>query len=301
MQPSKTGFLYVFDRVTGQPVWPIEERPVPQSTVPGEVTSATQPFPTKPPPFGAQGVTEDDLIDFTPELRARALELVEPFVLGPIFTPPTLRSDERGGKRGTLARPGVWGSGNWNTGAFDPETGMYYAVSHMLPDVYSIARTSDQEGARVPFAGEWPDGPAVPDIDGLPIFKPPYGRITAIDLSRGEHAWVVANGNGPRDHPLLEGLDLPPLGVAGRAAPLLTKTLLFIGEGGDAVIGTGDDGWGRHFRAYDKATGAVVWTTELDAGTTAAPMTYLHDGIQYIVVAIGGEDHPAGWVALRLR
>jgi quinoprotein glucose dehydrogenase len=300
MQPSKTGFLYVFDRVTGEPVWPIEERPVPQSTVPGEVTSATQPFPTRPPPFGAQGVTVDDLIDFTPELRARALELVEPFVLGPIFTPPSLRSDAPSGKLGTLGRPGVWGSGNWNTGAFDPETGTYYAVSHMLPDVYSITETAEGEGT-MSYAGEWPDGPPLPTLDGLPVFKPPYGRITAIDMSRGEHAWVVANGDGPRDHPLLAGLDVGPLGVPGRAAPLLTRTLLFVGEGADAVIGTGDDGWGRSFRAYDKTSGAVVWTTQLDAGTTAAPMTYLHDGVQYIVVAIGGQDHPAEWVALSVR
>ena len=298
MQPSKTGFLYVFDRETGEPVWPIEERPVPQSSVPGEVTSATQPFPTKPPPFGAQGVTVDDLIDFTPQLRARALEAVEPFVLGPIFTPPSMRS--QGGKQGTLGRPGVWGAGNWHTGAFDPETGMYYAVSHMLPDVYSIAETEEGEGTMA-YKGEWPDAPPVPTLEGLPIFKPPYGRITAIDMSRGEHAWMVANGDGPRDHPLLAGLDVGPLGVAGRAAPLLTRTLLFIGEGGDAVIGTGDDGWGRSFRAYDKATGEIVWEIVLDAGTTAAPMTYLHEGVQYIVVAIGGEDHPAQWVALGLR
>ena len=123
MQPSKTGFLYVFDRVTGKPVWPIEERPVPPSTVPGEHAAPTQPFPTKPAPFSRIGLTEDDLIDFTPELRARARELAKQFVIGPIFTPPSLVSDEPGGKQGTLMVPGSWGAGNWNTGAFDPETG----------------------------------------------------------------------------------------------------------------------------------------------------------------------------------
>ena len=297
MQGSKTGFLYVFDRDTGEPVWPIEERPVPQSTVPGERSSATQPFPTKPPPFGAQGVTEEDLIDFTPELRARALELVEPFELGPLFTPPSMATD---GKRGTLGRPGIWGSGNWHTGAFDPETGYYYAVSHMLPDVYTITPASGPE-VTMRYSGFSELDSQVPRIDGLPIVKPPYGRITAIDMNRGEHAWMVANGDGLRDHPLLEGLDVGPLGVPGRAAPLVTPTLLFIAEGSDAVIGTTDDMWGLSFCAYDKATGEVIWSTELDAGATAAPMSYMHGGTQYIVMAIGGNGHAAEWVALAVR
>jgi quinoprotein glucose dehydrogenase len=298
MQPSKTGFLYVFDRRTGEPVWPIVERPVPQSTVPGEQTSATQPFPTKPPPFGAQGVTVDDLIDFTPELRARALELIEPYEIGPIFTPPSLVGAN--GKQGTLMRPGIWGSANWHTGAFDPETGYYYAVSHMLPDVFAITPTSTPEATMRYHGFEELDSRS-PRIDGLPIFKPPYGRITAIDMNRGEHAWMVANGDGQRNHPLLAGLDVGPLGVPGRGAPLVTSTLLFIAEGSDAVIGTTEDMWGLGFRAYDKATGAVIWKTELDAGATAAPMTYMHEGTQYIVMAIGGNGREAEWIALALR
>ena len=299
MQPSKTGFLYVFDRLTGEPVWPIEERPVPQSTVPGEQSSATQPFPTRPPPFGAQGVTVDDLIDFTPELRERALELIEPFEIGPIFSPPSLYDPAPGGRKGTLGRPGTWGSGNWHTGAFDPETGVYYAVSHQLPDVYAIMRQSGDD-ATMEYAGDWNEETATPTIDGLPIFKPPYGRITAIDMNEGEHLWVAANGDGPRDHPLIAHLDLPPLGVAGRGAPLVTRTLLFIGEGGDPVIGTGADGWGTAFMAYDKATGQVLWSKDLAAGTTSAPMSYMHEGRQYIVVAIGGGDSDGEWVALAL-
>ncbi len=299
MQPSKTGFVYVFDRATGEPVWPIEERPVPQSTVPGEVSSPTQPFPTKPPPFGAQGVSVDDLIDFTPELRARAVELIEPFRTGPIFTPPSLYDPAEGGKKGTLGRPGTWGSGNWHTGAFDPETGYYYAVSHQLPDVFSIVSGEGGDGT-MDYYGDWNEETEVPRIDGLPIFKPPWGRITAIDMNRGEHAWVAANGDGPRDHPLLEGLDIPPLGVTGRGAPLVTRSLLFSGEGGDAVIGTGSDGWGTAFMAFDKRTGERLWETDLAAGVTAAPMTYVHDGKQYIVVAIGGGDHEGAWVALAL-
>ena len=151
------------------------------------------------------------------------------------------------------------------------------------------------------YAGEFDETTRVPTIDGLPIFKPPYGRITAIEMNRGEQAWVAANGDGPRDHPLLEGLDVGPLGIAGRAAPLVTGTLLFIGEGSDAVIGTGSDRWGPNFRAYDKATGEVIWTKELDAGTTAAPMSYMHGGTQYVLVAIGGTDHEAEWLALAIR
>jgi glucose dehydrogenase len=215
MQPSKTAFLYVFDRATGQPVWPIEERPVPQSTVPREVTSKTQPFPTKPPAFDRQGFTEDDLIDYTPELRARAKEKVKDFVLGPLFTPPIVPSTEPGGKRGALIMPGGWGAGNWHTGAFDPETGIYYAVSHTLPGISRALKTEDQaatmvfatqaQGGRPNPQGQqqppWP-GPDL-SIDGFPIFKGPYGRITAIDMNRGEHVWMVPNGDGPRRHPLV--------------------------------------------------------------------------------------------------
>ena len=297
-QVSKQGFVYTFDRVTGEPVWPIEERPVPQSKVPGEASWPTQPFPTKPAPFGAQGATEDDLIDFTPELRARALALVKPFRLGPIFTPPSMPTPGPNGKIGTLTRPGIWGSGNWHTGAFDPESGYYYAVSHQLPDVHSITSAKRPE-ATMMYVGRSDLSTAVPTIDGLPIFKPPYGRITAIDMNRGEHVWMAANGDGPREHPLLKELDVGPLGISGRAAPLVTKTLLFIGEGSDAVIGT--TGSGLNFRAYNKATGDVIWTKELDAGTTGAPMTYLHEGKQYIIVAIGGDGREAEWVAMGLN
>ena len=312
MQPSKTAFLYVFDRETGEPVWPIEERKVPQSIVPGERTSPTQPFPTKPPPFDLQGITEDDLIDFTPELRAEALEAVESLVLGPLFTPPWPRSDDPGGKLGTLTAPGGWGAGNWHTGAFDPETGIYYAVSHTMPSVWSVTPTTSDNAT---LAWATPRGEALrvptPRPHGLPITKPPYGRITALDLNRGELAWMVPNGDGPRNHPLLRHLDLPPLGVPNRPAPLVTGTLLFLGEGSDAIMGTlrgsGDATdpeqdqswrWGTKFRAYDKATGRVVWETDLPAGTTGGPMTYMHAGKQYLVVAVGARDEIPEWVAL---
>ncbi len=297
MQPSKTGFLYVFDRVTGEPVWPIEERAVPPSTVPGERASATQPFPTKPPPFAHHGVAEDDIIDFTPELAARAREIVNTFVIGPIFTPPTIVSDLPGGTQGTLALPGSWGSGNWNTGAFDPETGLYYAFSHVVPRVYRLADASGQPRTEMDYYSPNRDSPYP---DGIPLIKPPWGRITAIDLTCGKHAWQVANGGGIRDHEALRGLDLPPLGIASRPVALVTATLLFIGEGGNVFGGIQPNMWGSAFRAYDKATGSVVWETELPAGTTGGPMSYMHEGRQYIVVPIGGEEYPAEWVSLGL-
>jgi quinoprotein glucose dehydrogenase len=340
MQPNKNGFLYVFDRVTGQPVWPIEERPVPQSTVPGEQTWPTQPFPTKPPAFDRQGLTLDDLIDFTPELRAEAVAYLKDYVIGPMYTPPSVVSDEPGGKKGTYTNPGTWGAANWHTGAFDPETGIFYAVSHTLPYLNNLVKATDPkatlayhfkqpppspnagrgsgaagtqgQGVNQPQPGGASQGGQTPQgnsgqrmrelisKEGLPLTKPPYGRITAIDVNRGEHVWMVPNGDGPRNHPRLKHLNLPPLGIHGRAAPLVTKTLLFLGEGSDSIGGLPADGWGRMFRAYDKATGKVLWETELPAGTSGGPMTYMAAGKQYVVVAIGGRNHPPELVAFAL-
>jgi glucose dehydrogenase len=296
MQPSKTGFLYVFDRTTGKPVWPIEERPVPQSTVPGEKTAATQPFPTKPPAFSRTGLTDDDFIDFTPELKAQARELAKQFVIGPIYTPPSLVSDAPGGKQGTLMVPGSWGAGNWNTGAFDPETGYYYAFSHEIPRVYRIAKATEA-GSEMEY---WSPNRDAPYIDGLPLIKPPYGRIVAYDMNKGDKVWTAVNGDGPRNHPLLKDLKLPPLGTASRPTALVTKTLLFIGDGSNLFGGIHPTMWGKGFRAYDKATGKVIWETELPSGTTSGPMTYIARGKQYIVVPIGGRDEPAEWIALGL-
>ena len=297
MQPSKTGFLYVFDRLTGEPVWPIEERPVPSSDVPGERASPTQPVPTKPAPFARQGITVDDLIDFTPELRARALAIADSFVIGPIFTPPSVVSDREDGKKGTLMVPGSWGAGNWNTGAFDPETGTYYAFAHEIPRVYRLERATGPD-AEMEY---WSPNRDAPYIDGIPLTKPPWGRLTAIDLNRGEHVWTAANGDALSDHPLLRDLELPPLGVASRPAALVTSTLLFIGDGGNVFGGVQPEMWGTGFRAYDKGTGEVVWETELPSGVTGGPMTYVHEGAQHIVVAIGGRDAPPEWIALARR
>jgi quinoprotein glucose dehydrogenase len=316
MQANKAAFLYVLDRANGRPVWPIEERPVPQSTVPGEQSSRTQPFPTKPAPFDLQGITDNDLIDYTPALKERARAIAKQYVMGPVFTPPSVPSDQTGGTKGTLVQPGAWGSANWNTGAFDPETGFYYAVSQTLGPANRAAWKQTDPRATMEYADfapstQRPDQPASQtppstvdaiSIDGLPIIKGPYGRITAIDLNRGVHVWMTPNGDGPRSHPLLKNLNLGPLGVPNRAAPLLTTTVLFLGEGSNAVSGTSnaDWTWGRKFRAYDKATGRVIWEMELPSGTTAGPMTYMLNGKQYIVVAIGARDHQPEYVALAL-
>jgi glucose dehydrogenase len=305
MQPSKNGFLWVLDRTNGKPVWPVEERPVPQSTVAGEHTSPTQPFPTKPPPMDRQGIGDDDLIDYTPELKAKAREIAAEYVLGPLYTPPSLIGVP-GAKKGTIMQPGSYGSTNFHTGAFDPETGMYYAVTHSLPQSNRAIAKTTQANATMPYYGvgqppNIPDGASFAD-GGLPIIKGPYGRITAFNLNTGDQAWMVPNGDGPRNSPQLKGLNLPPLGIPNRPAPLLTKTLLFLGEGSNAIEGTpqADWAWGKKFRAYDKKTGQVIAEMELPSGTTAGPMTYMLAGKQYIVVPIGARDHPAEYVALAL-
>ena len=288
-QVTKQGFCYVFDRVTGEPVWPIEERAVPSTDVPGENASSTQPVPSKPPPFERQGLSVDDLIDFTPELRAQALEIVKPRRIGPLFTPPSME--------GTIQLPGSSGGANWGGAAFDPESGVLYVPSISSPILVTIGEADPNRSnlGRVRVAPNRIDGP-----QGLPLIKPPYGRITAIDLNRGDLLWQVPNGDGPRDHPLLKDLNLPPLGQVGRAGPLLTKSLLFVADGTTATNSAGRDGGGAKFRAYDKATGAVIWETDLPANATGTPMTYMHRGKQYIVIAVMNSDHPPSLVALSL-
>ena len=294
---TKQAFCFVFDRVTGEPVWPIEERPVPQTNVAGERTSPTQPFPTKPAPFDRQRVTIDDLIDFTPELRAEAIAILKDFAYGPLFTPPTVAGDGPNDTKGTIQLPGWGGGADWAGAAFDPDTHLLYVPSITSPIVVALM---EPDAGRSNFNYIRGGTRSVPRPQGLPIFKPPYGRITAINLDTGEHVWMTPNGDGPRDHPLLKDLDLPPLGQTGRASPLLTKTLLFIGEGTDEMLGALPLAGGNKFRAYDKATGEVLWETEFPIGTTGAPMTYMFEGKQYIVVAIGGKSHPPELVALSL-
>jgi quinoprotein glucose dehydrogenase len=298
VQLTKQGFAFVFDRVTGRPVWPIEERPVPPSTVPGERASPTQPFPVRPPPFARQGLSVDDLIDFTPELRREAMAIADQYLLGPLYTPPPVAGVPPAGKKGLLQMPGWVGGADWNGGAFDPETGVLYVPSINAP-VISTLMEGDPKTTNFRYLNTLP--PAERIIHGprgLPLIKPPYGTIAALDLGQGTLLWNVPNGDGPRHHPLLKELKLPPLGQPGRPGPLLTRTLLFVGEGDPVAVANPPGGGGTAFRAYDKATGAVVWTMDLAAGTTGTPMTYLAGGRQYIVVPIGSATHQAELVAL---
>jgi len=310
VQLTKHAFAFVFDRTTGKPVWPIEERPVPASDVPGERAARTQPFPTRPPPYDRQGVTIDDLIDFTPELRAEATALLKYYRVGPLFTPPSVRGDGPDGRRGTIELPGSVGGADWQSGAFDPETGILYVQSITAPFTADIVKPDNKTSDLDYVSGTraWTAGP-----QGLPLLKPPYGRITAIDLNKGERLWMTANGDGPRNHPLLKALNLPPLGNPGRSSPLVTKTLLFLGEGDPVMAALGSrlrpempaslaPGYGgKKFRAFDKATGDILWETELPSGVTGAPMTYLFEGKQYVLAATGSrEPQGAGFVALSL-
>ena len=283
-QVSKQGFAYVFDRVTGEPVWPIEERPVETDTnLPGEVLSPTQPFPTKPPPFEYQGSSIDDLIDFTPELREIAVEAVRNHRLGGIYSPPMLSIE--GGVQGTIQRPSLGGGANWMGSAVDAETGILYVPS---TNTYSILKyiTPEDDGANLDYMQESYSTPSVMP-QGLPLFKPPYSRMTAIDLNRGEHAWMQPNGDGDRyrNHPRLRDLNLPPVGGDGRGGPVLTKTLLVsaLTAGGR----TNDDG--PRLIARDKATGEIVGSIDLPGGAIGTPMTYMHEGRQYIALTVGGE------------
>lgn len=286
-QVTKQGWLFTFDRVTGEPVWPIEERPVPQSDIQGERTAATQPFPTKPAPFMEPGLTEDNLIDFTPELRAEALKALEGHDWGSIYQPPS--------ERGALINPGWSGGGNWNGAPFDPETHIIYIPAF---SDYTLVTLVKPDAARSNFDYVW-SGADVPKIDGLSILKPPYGRITAINMDTGEHVWQVANGEGPRTHARLKDLNLPRLGRGfsdGESFTVLTKTLLF--------TTTDEEPYSKPMlHAYNKATGERVAAVELPGTVHAAPITYMAGGKQYIAVAVGGgfrNPEPQELVALSL-
>lgn len=289
-QVTKQGFCFVFDRLTGKPVWPIEERAIQASGIPGERSSPTQPFPSKPPPFEQQGASIDDLIDFTPELRAEAVEILENFDYGPVYLPTSAR--------GSIIVPGLLGGANWTGAAWDPESSVLFVPSHTLPNSMAIHKG---DGARTNFAyqagsapgnpnGLWVEGP-----EGLPLFKPPYSRMTAFDLSEGTIKWVAALGDGYRDHSRLEGLDLPRLGSGGRWFPLVTKSLVFARQGGS-------------LEAFNKETGELVGTFEVpgyqDQGpnrdVNGAPMTYMSHGKQFIVFPIGGGAVPSEHIALAL-
>lgn len=292
MQVTKQSWVYTFDRETGEPVWPIEERPVPAGDVPGEWYSPTQPFVTRPAPFDRQGFTEDDLIDFTPELRAEAIEAISEFRLAPnLYTPPSL-ADAPDGTVGVLSLPSATGGANWEGAALDPETGIIYIPSRTALSVLSVANDPESD-----VAYSMAFGVRVPRVQGLDIVKPPYGRITAIDMNSGDHVWMMANADTPervQNHPALEGIDIPRTGVPTRAGLVLTKTLLFAGEGG------GGPGASPIFRAYDKQTGEIVAEIDLPNVQTGQPMTYEHDGKQYIAMFVSGGGGATELVALAL-
>jgi quinoprotein glucose dehydrogenase len=322
---SKQAFTYVFDRVTGDPVWPIVERPVPQSDVPGEKTSPTQPFPTKPAPFDRQGISNDDLIDFTNELKAAAVKIASEYKMGPLFTPPIVT--DTNGKKATLLLPSHVGGSNWQGGAVDAEAGVLYVSSVTNQDPIALA-VPDPKRSDMSFVGRAPKGttatnPAGNPIfgtegaeqnivriapkanmgpEGLPLVKPPWGRITAIDLNSGDHIWMVPNGQAPdfvKEHPLMKGIDLSKAGRPSRAPLMVTKTLLFSADGSN-LFNAAPGGGGNTFRALDKKTGATIFEMQLPASATGIPMTYMLDGRQFIVVAVGDVGVPAELVALAL-
>lgn len=337
-QPTKQAFLYVFNRITGQPIWPMEERPVPKGDVPGEWYAPTQPFPTKPPAYDNQGVTEDSLINFTPELHDEAVKLVSKYKIGPIFTPPVVSKAD--GPLGAITSPGSLGGTNWPGGSYDPETHTVYVFSQtaiatlgLVPPQsgrsdMNFVQGSAAAGGRSQAAPNGGVGsPAAPPegggrggrggrgggggsgegggigltVRGLPLLKPPYGRITAINLDKGEITWQVAHGETPdniKNNPALKGLDIPRTGRSGIIGVLTTKTLVIAGEAGFFTTPNGQRG--AMLRAYDKATGKEVGSVYMPAPQSGSPMTYMLNGQQYIVVAISGAGYSGELVAFRL-
>src|SRR5580700_10542836 len=333
-QPTKQGFLYVFDRITGQPVWPIEERPVEKGNVPTEWYSATQPFPTKPPAYARNGVAIDDLIDFTPALRDQALTIISKYKIGPVFTAPV--ESKLDGPLATLTLGTASGGTNWPGGSYDPETHIVYAFAcnacltpiglvkspKEVSDMNYIAGTAGQEprmrtgpgenaGADSPLptrapaparAGGSNSGYVPLTVQGLPLIKPPYATISAINLDTGEIVWQVAHGESPdviRNHPALKGLDIPRTGQAGyNIGTLITKTLVIAGD--SQVTTTDQHPRGAMLRAYDKATGKEVGSVLMPAPQSGSPMTYMLNGRQYIVVAVSGGPYSGEYISFTL-
>jgi quinoprotein glucose dehydrogenase len=326
-QPSKQGFLYVFDRVTGRPVWPMPEKAVEVGSVPGETYSPTQPIPSKPPAYSRNGVSVDDLIDFTPALHDRAKEVVAKYHLGPVFTPPTVSKLE--GPLGTLTVGTASGGTNWPGGSYDPETHIAYiyacnaciepiglvAAPKDVSDLAYIAGTAGQEVTilRGPGENAGADSPKpskkkaasqyVPmNIDGLPLMKPPYGTISAISLESGEILWQIAHGETPdvvRNSPVLKGMTIPRTGQETyNIGTLVTKSLVIAGEG--QVTTTSDHPRGAMLRAYDKKSGKEVGAVFMPAPQSGSPMTYMHNGKQYIVVAVSGGPYSGEYIAYTL-
>ena len=333
---GKQAMLYLFNRATGEPIFPIEERAVPQSDVPGEKTSPTQPFPTKPPPYDYQGVMLDNLVDFTPELHAEALRVAARFKIGPIFTPPPVSKIE-----GPLASFRSSGGTNWPGASFDPETHIAYIPSFTALPILGLLPPPSKEFSDLPFVsanvltgvryvsgpGENVGADAVPPsgrgrgnapaattgdaavnssatVQGLPLVKPPYGRISAIDLDRGEILWQVPHGETPdsvRNHPALKGVTIPRTGQSGAVGALVTKTLVIAGDPlATTVPGRSGGARGAMLRAYDKVTGKEVGDVFLPAQQSGTLMTYALNGRQFIVVPISGGNYSGEYLAFAL-
>ena len=303
--PTKQGILYVFDRVTGKPVWPINEVPVEQGDVPGEWYSPTQPMPTKPKAFARNGVLVDDLMDFTPALKEAAVAVAARFKLGPIFTPPIV--NKPGGLLGTLAQGPTNGGANWAGGSFDPESHiLYVSASNYSPTILGLTPptngASDMDFVRG-FAPQPPGAPRVGGltVQGLPLLKPPYGTISAINLDNGEFAWQVPHGETPdavRNHEALKGMTIPRTGQAGYVGTLVTKTLVIAGD--PEVTTLPSRPRAAMLRAYDKATGREVGAVAMPAQQSGSTMTYMLNGKQYIVVAVSGGAYSGEYIAYRL-
>ena len=290
IQMLKQSHLFAFNRINGDPLFPIENRRVPLTDVPGEWTSPVQPFPLLPAPYDRQGFQEDDLVDFTPEIAAMAREIVADYRYSTLFTPPSLYQDPQDETLGTLHLPHATGGSNWEGAAYDPETGLVYIPTITRVHVKSLENLPDVSTIDYVLS----NNAITPTVDGLPIVKPPYGRITAIDMVSGDHVWMQVNGDTPeeiKNHPLLEGVEIPPTGKDTHSTLLLTKTLLFQGEG----QGGGPGLWVR-----DKATGEVITKIDVPGTVSGMPMTYMLDGTQYIVMALSDNDSTAKIVALRL-
>jgi quinoprotein glucose dehydrogenase len=327
-QPTKQGILYVFDRVTGQPVWPIEERPVEKGDVEGEWYAPTQPFPTKPPAYSRNGVTPDILVDFTPALHDQAMTIAAKYKLGPVFTPPT--ASKASGLLATLTLGTAGGGSNWWGGSYDPEThtvfvsasnasltpiGLVHAPKE-VSDMNYILGTDGQEiriargpgenagadAAPLPRTAAPPPAPANPlNVQGLPLVKPPYGTLSAINLDKGEITWQVPHGETPdaiRNHPLLKGMNLPRTGQTGGVVTAVTKTLVLAGD--PQVTTTADHPRGAMLRAYDKTTGKEVGAVYMPAQQSGGIMTYMVNGKQYIVVAVSGGAYSGEYIAYSL-
>ena len=305
-QPTKQAFLFVLDRATGKPIWPIPEKPVPKGDVPGEWYSPTQPIPSKPPAFDRQGFGESDIVDFTPEIKEKALAIAKYYKWGPVYTAPIM--PKKGGPYGVINMPGYIGGINWPGGAYDPEAHMVYTYSQT--NLLTIGNLIPNPGLKM---GEFdmvhvnPPGdtpgiqPGNLTVDGIPLVKPPYGRITATNLAKGTQEWQTVHGETPdniRNHPLLKGVKIPRTGMIGKIGPLATKSLVICG---DPMTYTDETGrHGARLRAYDKKTGEEKGAIFLPAQQTGSPMTYMLGGRQYIVLAVGGRGYSAAFIAFRL-